>query len=308
MIQKFTKYLISRTGHKKRKNALSNPYNNYVYEKGLQLGEWLEPREFRDNISLKAVPLQTETATAYLHYTMSKAAEIARELGEHADEKLFSQYAEGAKNAYHWLFLKDGTPDTDRQAKLVRPLALGLADGEQKKCLQERLYQAVENHKHHVGTGFLSTPFVLSALTEAGYTDMAYKMLENEDAPSWLAEVNAGATTIWETWEGEASRNHYSPGAVCEWLFNTVAGINIDGENHFIIKPIPGGSLRFVRAEYRSIYGPVTSSWKFSGDGRYTFNITIPPNTGAEIILPNGEIQTVVSGTYTYDMEDADHV
>ncbi|GHT97842.1 alfa-L-rhamnosidase [Spirochaetia bacterium] len=307
MIQKFACYLISRTGHKNRKKALSNPYNKYVYEKGLHLGEWLEPKEFQDSISSKTMPLQTEAATAYLHYTMSKAAEIARELGEQADEKLFAEYAEGAKKAYQWLFLKDGAPDTDRQAKLVRPLALGLADGEQKKRLQERLRKAVENRKYRIGTGFLSTPFVLPALAEAGYTDMAYKMLENEDTPGWLAEVNAGATTIWETWEGEASRNHYSPGAVCEWLFNTVVGINVDGENHFIIKPVPGGMFTFANAAYRSIYGKIASSWEHGENGGHTFSITIPPNTGAEIILPNGETYIVGCGTYTYKLEEPKH-
>jgi alpha-L-rhamnosidase len=127
-------------------------------------------------------------------------------------------------------------------------------------------------------------------------------MLENEETPSWLAEVNAGATTVWETWDGDVSLNHYSPGAVCEWLFAAVAGINVAGENRFIIKPLPGGSLSFARAEYRSIYGAVSTEWRCN-DSAYVLTVTIPPNTVAEVLLPNGRRHTVAAGIHTYTFE-----
>jgi alpha-L-rhamnosidase len=307
MMRRYALYIINHTGQKNRKSAKANPYNKYTREKGVQLGEWLEPAEFQEHISAGHMPIQTEVATAYLHYTMRHIAEIASFLGMTEDAVLFTEYTDGAKKAYNWLFLKDGAPDTDRQAKLVRPLALGLAEGGLKKQVEKRLVQAVKNRKYCIGTGFLSTPFVLPILTEAGFVETAYKMLENEESPSWLAEVKAGATTVWENWDGEASRNHYSPGAVCEWLFNTAAGINVAGENHFIVKPVPGGTLRFVRAAYRSIYGKVSSCWERGEDGGYTFTVTVPPNTTAEIILPNGEIHNSVSGTHTYIMEEENH-
>ena len=79
-----------------------------------------------------------------------------------------------------------------------------------------------------------------------GRADLAYRMLENEKQPGWLYEVKQGATTIWENWEGSASHNHYSPGAVCQWLFDTVAGIVPDGENHFVIRPVPGGDMTWA--------------------------------------------------------------
>ena len=125
--------------------------------------------------------------------------------------------------------------DTDRQAKLVRPLALGLLDGETKKAAQTRLVKAVESFHYRVGTGFLSTPFLLGELTEAGATETAYQVLLNPEKPGWLYEVLQGATTVWETWEGyvgkgdAGSLNHYSPGAVCQWLFDTCAGIRVEG-------------------------------------------------------------------------------
>ena len=158
------------------------------------------------------------------------------------------------------LFLKT-IPDTDRQAKLVRPLALGCVPEEKIPAVANRLFQAVENRGYRIGTGFLSTPFVLMVLTENGRADLAYKMLENEEAPGWLAEVNAGATTVWEDWLGDASHNHYSPGAVCEWMFDTILGIRVDGKRHFAIRPIAGGTLDHAEGHYDSIYGKVTSKW-----------------------------------------------
>jgi len=187
------------------------------------------------------------------------------------------------------------------KAKLVRPLALNLIDAELKPAFEERLSKAVTNRDYCVGTGFLSTPFVLPVLSNAGRTDLAYKMLENEKIPGWLAEVKSGATTMWEDWEGSkyASRNHYAQGAVCEWLFSTAAGIRVTGANHFQIMPVPGGSLTFAEAKHRSIYGEVLSRWEKMPEG-ISYQITIPANTTAEIILSNGTQQTVTTGTYRW--------
>ena len=301
MMRRYAMFMIRRTGQKDRKLASINPYNKYTYEKGFHLGDWLEPKEFQDEIKGGKLPLQTEVCTAYLHYTMTCMHEIAVALGKNEDANLFCDYAEGSKKAYHWLFLRSGVVDTDRQAKLVRPLAMSIVSGELKAAMEERLSKAVIRRGYCVGTGFLSTPFVLPVLSNAGRADLAYAMLENEKTPSWLAEVKSGATTMWEDWEGSeyASRNHYAQGAVCEWLFSTVVGIRVDGENHFKIAPIPGGRLTFAKAKYRSIYGEVSSSWEKIPEG-ILYQITIPSNTTALIILSGDVQQTVTSGTYRW--------
>ncbi len=123
---------------------------------------------------------------------------------------------------------------------------------------------------------------MLSVLTEAGRTDLAYKMLENEEAPGWLAEVNAGATTVWEDWQGNASHNHYSPGSVCEWMYNTILGIRVTGNRKFTICPTPGGTLTDAEGHYDSIYGRVSVRWHRE-NGTTTCKITVPENTTAEI-------------------------
>lgn len=295
-MRRYAMFMITNAGVKDRKAGRSNPHARYVYEKGFHLGEWLEAAEFKDDV--RKTP-RTEEATAYLHYTMSHLAEIATELGRAEDAALFDEYAAGAKRAYRHLFAENGI-DTDRQAKLVRPLALGLLDGAARTQAEERLVQAVQNRGYRVNTGFLSTPFILPVLSAAGRSDVAYRMLENEEAPSWLAEVTAGATTVWEDWEGTESHNHYSPGAVCQWLFDTVAGIRVTGENEFAIAPIPGGSLTFAEAEYASLYGTVRSTWSVV-ESVGTLTVDIPANTVATVTPPEGSAQRFGAGRHTFD-------
>lgn len=284
MMKKYADYLLSRLekdGH---------------YEKGVHLGEWLEPEEFRET-KYGAGMKHPEECTAYLYLAMTTMAELADERGEREyAEKLraAAQRARAAYPAYAEL-------DTDRQAKLVRPLALGLLDGQKKTQAQERLVQAVRNYRYRVGTGFLSTPFLLPVLTEAGAAETAYRMLLNPERPGWLCEIEAGATTVWEDWEGKLSQNHYSPGAVCGWLFDTVCGIRVSGENRFTIRPVPGGGLTHAEASYNSVYGCVESRWERTDSG-YAFDISIPANCEADIFLPDGSTARETAGRVHYDI------
>ena len=284
MMKKYAEYLFSKLekdGH---------------YEKGVHLGEWLEPEEFRDTVyGTKAK--HPEECTAYLFLAMTTMAEIASILGEASYAAKLTETAKSAKKAY----LRFAELDTDRQAKLVRPLALGLLEGETKVEAQKRLKQAVEHYNYRVGTGFLSTPFVLPVLTEAGESETAYKMLLNTEKPGWLAEIADGATTVWENWEGDLSQNHYSPGAVCQWLFDTVAGIRVEGENHFVLAPVPGGTLTHAEATYKSLYGEVKSLWEKTDSGvKYEFEI--PTNCTAEIRLPDGRTEKVGAGNFRFEV------
>ncbi len=284
LMQRLAEHRLANTGHKDKKQAAADPLNQYVYEKGMHLGEWLEPAEFQEKIAAGKQPLHTEECTAYLYYSMQVMTEAARTLGKTEDAARYADHADGARRAYRKLFLRNGASDTDRQAKLVRPLALGLSDddAELKTALQTRLAKAVENRGYKVGTGFLSTPFVLPMLAQAHHTDLAYKMLLNPEKPGWLYEVDQCATTVWETWEGNVSRNHYSPGAVCQWLFEGVAGITADGERHFKIAPCQDAALYFAEAVYNSLYGSVSCKWTRNADGTTTAEIVIPPNTTAD--------------------------
>ena len=107
-------------------------------------------------------------------------------------------------------------------------------------------------------------------------------------------------TTVWEDWDGAGSRNHYSPGAVCQWLFDSCAGIRVEGENHFVIAPVPGGALSYAEASYRSPYGEVFSRWERTDNG-VSVTVTVPANCTAEIRLPKGRTEKVTAGRYTYE-------
>lgn len=180
--------------------------------------------------------------------------------------------------------------DTDRQAQLVRPLAFGLLDQEQTAFAEKRLLTALEHFGWCIGTGFLSTPLILDVLADIDI-EAAYRLLESEEMPGWLFMPKNGATTVGEAWEGTAtekvgiaSLNHYSKGAVCRWLFDTMCGIRVEGEKHFVITPRPGGHFTYAKAGYNSVYGKVESGWARTEEG-WKFDITITANcTAAEVV------------------------
>ena len=284
-------------------------WKNYVPEGGLHWGEWCVPKSQEppenDDITelLKSKP---EITCAYAHYSMTLLAEMLVCIGKKEEAEECKKYADGTWNAYHYYWLKDKTVETNHMAELVRPIALGLADEEEKKNIAARLNEMVRNRNYKVGTGFLSTPFLLQTLAENGYVESAYRMLENEEAPGWLAMVRQGATTVWEEYECydenqtplQHSFNHYSPGAMCAFLFDSVCGIRFDGENHFRIKPLPGGTLTFAKAVTQTAYGKVESGWKLAGD-ETEYTISIPANTTADVKLPDGSTYQLTAGRFT---------
>ncbi len=198
--------------------GLQRKYKKYISNYGQSYGEWAEPTEvhitgFKDF----ACPHPEET-TAYIVYMLEKMAEIAEVLGKTDDKKRFTEYAEKAKIGYGKLIESPKfSLDTDRQSKLVRPLYMNLLDEKQADFAKKRLIKALENYDWRLGTGFLSTPFILYVLEDIN-VEYAYKLLENEQMPGWLFMPKMNANTIWESWEGTeaqggiASLDHYSKG------------------------------------------------------------------------------------------------
>ena len=274
---------------------------------GQSYGEWAEPADVKAFAVSDFISPHPEETTAYIVYMLGCMAEIAKILDKDEAAKRFAAFAEKARKGYHRLVeTKKFSLDTDRQAKLVRPLYFDLLDEKQTEFAKKRLIKALDDYGWRLGTGFLSTPLILYVLADIDIA-YAYKLLENEEIPGWLSMPKAGANTVWEAWEGPnstsggiGSLNHYSKGAVCEWLFDSMCGINVDGENRFVIAPKPGGDLTFAVAEYKSVYGTVRSSWE-KKDGEYSYEITIPANCEADIII-NGKAHTVPAGTHTFEM------
>lgn len=270
-------------------------YRRYIVTTGFHFGEWNEP----DTSPEAVMELKYEVATAYLAYSLRYYSEMAKWMGDETESWECSEIAEKVKEAYQYYFVKEGRIQGTRMCELVRPIALGLVEGDSKRIAIGNLAELVRERDYHIGTGFLSTPFVLPILSEGGYDEEAYRMLENRSYPSWLYEVEQGATTVWENWDGVASRNHYSNGAVCLWLFQTACGIRVTGENQFRIAPVVGGQSQSMSYIYLSKYGKVGCSWEKTAEHVH-YRIEIPKGCKADICLKNKEKGTFETGVYEF--------
>lgn len=304
---KYAEFMISRCGRwggplAKAPAGIPKGLKKYLVNCGQSYGEWLEPADVHVYDWKEIAAPHPEVSTAYTAYVLGLMAEISLVTGHSSDHARFQEYAFGCRKAYQALV--KNSLDTDRQASLVRPLYMHLLDPEQTTYAKDRLLQALEHYGWRLGTGFLSTPLILDVLADIDI-DAAYRLLENEALPGWLFMPKMGATTIWESWEGTeakggvASLNHYSKGAVCAWLFNTMCGIRVDGENHFTIAPQPGGHFTYARARYSSVYGQVESGW--TSDGQ--FSITIPAGCSAAVQIPGKEPMELAAGQYHFSSQ-----
>ena len=316
-MKKYALYMIGRVGKKQflisQNIKLSKEDLKYLYNCGQHYGEWAEPSDIHKMDIKDMVKSKPEEATAYLSYIMDIMVEIAQALGRTEVVPLYEEYRDGAKRTYQKLVeLPEFSLDTNRQARLVRPLYLDMLNPTQEEFARKRLVKALEDYNWRVGTGFLSTPFILYVLEQIDI-ELAYKLLENEEKPGWLSMPKAGATTIWEDWAGPdsgdgvgggiASLNHYSKGAVCEWVFEKMCGIKVTGENEFTILPNPGGSFTYASMTYDSVYGTVGCRWEKNEDGTYSYEISLPANTKALVKLPGQETHVYFGSNKCYSFK-----
>lgn len=281
----------------KRRKSISNYGQSY--------GEWAEPVDVKAFQISDFIAPHPEETTAYIALLMDRMAEIAQALGKAQHAQEYAAVAAQVREGYQALVrTRKHDLDTDRQAKLVRPLYMNLLDKTQTAYAKLRLVKALDNYKWRLGTGFLSTPLILYVLADIDI-EYAYRLLENEEIPGWLSMPKHGATTIWESWEGPnaqggvASLNHYSKGAMLQWVFDTMCGISVAGENRFTIAPRPGGKFTYAKAEYVSVYGRVGSGWRRTDTGT-EFTITVSANCTAVVVLPDGSQREQGAGAKTY--------
>ncbi len=262
-------------------------------DSGVDYGEWCEPDV--ESTSVMGKP-QGKVATAYFAKSAWMLAQIAEILGKEADGARYREVSEKAKGAFRHLAMQNGRIHSDRQAEYVRAISFDLLDQEEKRQAAADLNELVVKGGYHLNTGFLSTPSLCAVLAENGYVETAYRLLLQDTMPSWLYAVKKGATTIWETWDGRASLNHYSYGAVCGWLFSGVCGIRLE-QGHITVQPMPHKSLQYAKASYLSPLGEIVSGWQYEGE-KLTYEIEIPANAEADIILPDGRQEHLAAGRY----------
>jgi len=183
----------------------------------------------------------------------------------------------------------------------------------------ERLVTNIKDYDYHLTTGFLGTPYLCHVLTRFGYQDVAYTLLMQETYPSWLYPVKMGATTIWERWDGQKpdgsfqnigmnSFNHYAYGAIGDWMYKILAGVDTDpeatGYKKSVIHPYVNGhrlnatdtiGLGEAAAELETSYGRLSSHWKKS-NGQFTLEVEIPVNTTSTVWIPTGKASQILEG------------
>lgn len=282
----------------------------------MQFGDWVAP----DVPKMGQWQARCKwTGTASLAATSGMLADIAKILGNEKDEKYYKQLHVKVSDAYESV-LTDGKGKlkNEFQTAYVLPLYFDMFRESTKKQAAANLVKLIESNDYCIGTGFPGTPYILFALADNGYVDAAYRMLLNTKCPSWLYEVKAGATTVWERWDGldedgvcrigndgtggMISFNHYGFGSVGDFLYKRIAGIQptSGGYKTFRIAPVVGGELTFAKGEVNTPYGKIVSDWKLT-DGKFMLRITVPFGTSAEVVLPNGTTAVTGSGEYYYE-------
>ena len=239
-------------------------------------------------------------ATAYYYYSTTLLSRIATIIGQKEDASNYQKLAADIKEAFNHEFV---TPSGRLVSNTQTAYALALAFHLLPENLvpQAAEYFAADVKKFgHLTTGFVGTPLLCKTLSDIGRDDLAFMLLNNKKYPSWLYPITQGATTIWERWDGQKpdgtfqdvgmnSFNHYAYGAIGEWLYRHVAGIDINpnhpGYKHILLAPHPGGGLKNAAADINTIYGKAASSWKFENE-EFVYEVVIPANTTATVTLP----------------------
>ncbi len=280
-----------------------------IWDGDFQFGDWLDFFSTAKNTRFGSTSTDL-IATAYFAHSTDILQRSATLLGKSKDAARYAASLAKIKEAFRQKFIAaDGTVAEGTQTAYVISLDFDLVPESLRAPAAQHLAQDVRE-RGHLTTGFLGTPHLLAVLSRYGYLNEAYLLLNREEFPSWLYPVKHGATTIWERWDGVKpdgtfepqdmnSFNHYAYGAVGEWLYTAIGGINIDtsapGYKHVLIAPQPGGGFTDASASHSSPYGRVSTEWKLR-DHHMRIVVVVPPNTTATIRLAGAQIGSISEG------------
>lgn len=278
---------------KKWVQFIENHLDEGIWNYKLQFGDWVA-LDAEDGSYFGATPNKL-TCMAYCTHTTGIFAKIAALLGEQNDAEHYSALEQKMKGDFAEAFFDPVTGGMNVQTQTAHILALyfDLTPRMYKDQTVKELLELLEKENGHLVTGFVGTPYFTHALSRNGHIKEAYELMLKDDFPSWLYQVKAGATTIWEHWDGIKpdgtmwsadmnSFNHYAYGSIGAWMIETIVGIRYDEEHpgyeRVIFEPQPGGGLSYAEGIFQSVYGKVACAWNLEDD-KVRIHIELPPNT-----------------------------
>jgi alpha-L-rhamnosidase len=298
-------------------NFMKNNSNDYIWNYKLQFGDWVA-LDAEEGSYFGATPNDL-TCTAYFAYSTGLFVKMARIIGRDDDAAKYEELYQKVLDKYQWTFFnEDGTMTAQTQTAHIVSLYFGLVPEKFRQQTIDGLIKLLNAENGHLVTGFVGTPYFCHALSQHGKKQEACDLLMRDDFPSWLYQDKMGATTIWEHWDGIKpdgsmwsadmnSFNHYAYGAVDEWIYRVLGGLEADenkpGFKHSIVQPHIGGELDYAKTSYLTPYGLLSSHWKKSGQ-EVTLEVEIPHNTTATIVLDRATAISDAAGlNFTVDAD-----
>ena len=278
--------------HQSRKN---------LWNTGFHFGDWLFYSLNDDNDGSSAITNKFLIAQCFYAHSTQLLINTANVLGKAKDVIYYTALLATIKQAFLSEYVTpNGLISSDTQTAYVLALEFDMLPEDLRQQAADRLVTNIRRYDDHLTTGFLGTPYLCHVLSRFGHSGMAYRLLLQDTYPSWLYPVKMGATTIWERWDGIKpdgsfetptmnSYNHYAYGAIGDWMYRVIAGIDTKedapGYKQIIIKPTIGGDFTYANADYETNYGKVASHWKVT-DGSLALDVEIPANTTATVYIP----------------------
>lgn len=294
----------------------NNCEENGLWQSGFQYGDWLA-LDKEESADRTGATDKYMIANAYYLYVTDLVKKTAEVLGKDEEAKKYAELHETTLDAFQReYYTETGRIVSETQTGAILSLYFDLAREKDRKRILNTLLTNIENHKNHLSTGFVGTPYICHALSENGAHEMAATLFMKEDYPSWLYAVNMGATTIWERWNsikpdgtfdesGMNSLNHYAYGSVGDWMYRKVAGLSQlePGYKKFQVKPMFVKGIEECGTEFESVYGKIVTNTSCK-NGKIHVHVEVPANTTAVIVLPEKEEEHEVgSGVYDYEYD-----
>ena len=287
--------------------------SDYIWRNGLgnNYGDWLNGNTLKaEGFPTTGAQIPSEVfATIMFYNSVKNLSKMALAIDKPDKASYYGDLSSKIKLAFAKEFIdSEGKIEGDAQSCYALALHYDIFPEKLEEKIEKRMIDKFIPYDGRMNTGFHSTLPLMKELVKRGYEEKAFQLLETKEFPSWGYSIEQGATSIWERWDGYVkgrgmqgagmnSFNHYAFGAIGEWMYEHILGIQVDinnpGFTHFILKPLPQGTLTWAKGSYHSMSGKIEAIWEKSGN-KFEYDVTVPANTSATLYMPSKSIESVV--------------